>query len=287
VRDQRIRKRRRTNRRRTAPLWRRLSLRGLLSATGRGLRRSGPVWIAAALCVATVFGVKSTYTWLKSSPRFAVQQVDLVGELSHDQEAVRERLDQARGENIFELSPGIMAEELESNPWIAEADVRRELPNRLVVTATEREAAAVVELDGLYLTDADGIAFKRLAVSEGEGADLPVITGITREVYLADELAAQAKIRQAIALVELYQQNPDRPALGEVALGKRTTLYTYDRGTAIVVGDAAPTAVSKRLKLFDVAWAALDGSERKSARTIYVDNGALPNRATVAFAANR
>jgi hypothetical protein len=63
----------------------------------------------------------------------------------------------------------------------------------------EREAVAIVSSGGQYLCASDGTIFKRIV--DGDPADLPVITGIARELFARDPELAKEQLRDALALL--------------------------------------------------------------------------------------
>ena len=80
--------------------------------------------------------------------------------------------------------------------------VSRQLPSVLTIEISERHAAAVVNLGGLYLADVRGRPFKRATMDEAAG--LPVITGVARGQYAARRDAVEAAtIEVPEALMEL------------------------------------------------------------------------------------
>jgi cell division protein FtsQ len=274
------------NRRRATPLWSRLPRpRQLLDACGRALRRSVPALLALAGTGATLGGGYAGYRFLTHSPRFAITTIDVRGAHVLAPDAIRARLGFAAGDNVF-LAPLAKAEErLDAEPWIAETHVHRELPHTIVVDVRERVAAAVVDVDGLYLAEADGRVFKRAAIERGEGAGLPVVTGIDRAAYAADPTAGAAEIARALDALTAWQKDPARPVVGEVHLDKRggITLYTYDAAIAIRLGELETGTLDGRLHTFDRAWAALRPDERARARAVHIDNLTRPDHVTVAF----
>jgi len=52
------------------------------------------------------------------------------------------------------------------------------------------------------------------AVLNIEAAALPVVTGIDRDLYLADRDGARQQIRDALSALEAWKKNPSRPAAG-------------------------------------------------------------------------
>jgi cell division septal protein FtsQ len=210
--------------------------------------------------------------------------------------------------NIFGVPVDALSRRLTADPWIESAHVHRRLPDTLVVEVTERRAAAVVDLGAAYLADDDGRVFKRADLARGEGAGLPVITGISRATYLRapDEVAAE--IRRGLDASRIYHGaltraerdtlwpftrflgdalliTGPRPALGEVYLHPRRglTFLARDSGLIVRVGQGAATTLRARMRAFDAAWAALSDDERSAARIVYADNSTRTDRVTVGF----
>ena len=227
--------------------------------------------------------------WLSTSPRFAVTEISVSGNDTLELEAVRAAMGLAEQQNIFGLDLADVETVLEQHPWIREAHVERRLPDRLLVDLVEQRAAALVELGGLYLIDREGMPFKRTTVDREEGLGLVVITGIAREEYAAAPGRAHARFRQALELVDLYNDNEDRPAVGEVNLDDRegTTLFSRDSAVAVRIGTGTTRALGSRLGAFDAAWSALSAAEKQRARVIHANRDTTPQRVSVAFSQDR
>jgi cell division protein FtsQ len=267
-----------------------------------------PLVIALAIVGGVGGAAFAGYRFLTTSERFAVTSIVVRGNVSLDEAAVRARLGVEPGENIFLLRPARLEGRLAAEPWIARAEVRRELPHTLVVEIVEREAAALVELDGLYLVDGAGHPFKKAELAAGDGAGLPIVTGIGRKELLAAPRETEQRIARAIVAARAWSAGvPEgdaatdldaaaRPRLGELHVDARRglTVYGYEPAIAVhlgiidVAGDDAgddddddDTALQARLRLFDQAWAALEQGERAAVHTFHLDNSARPDHVTV------
>lgn len=295
-------RRARRNRRRAAPIWRRLPGRGELGDVARAawgwLRRGLPAIIAVVGVSGLATSACVGYRFATSSERFAVRSVELRGNRILSPERVRAVIgldhlaspDGSRpGPNIFQLDLTDMAVTLEAEPWIAAATVRRRLPDTLVIEIEENRPVALVEMDGLYLVDGEGAVFARAVVGRGDGRGMPVITGIAREDYAADPEVAQARIRKALEAARVYGEGDGagrRPGLGEVHVDpyRGVTFFTHDTATAVRVGHGSPEALRARLRAFDLAWQALAPAERAQVRVVHADARKQPDRVTVGFA---
>lgn len=260
----------------------------IATALSRAGKRALPGLIAVAAVAAVGGAGWLGYYWLTTSERFAIEAVDVRGAQRIDAGRVRELSQIDHGDNVFLVDPSAAARAIEADPWVASAGVERQLPDRIVIEIEERTPHAIVELGGLYLADAGGHVFKRAAIDLGEGEGLPLITGLSRDEYLADEGVAQATIRAALEAARVYARDGERPSLGEVHVDARSgiTLVTYDSALALRLGATPADGIAARLEAFDAAWSALDEDERDAARVIYMDNETNPDRITVRFGGN-
>lgn len=279
----------RRNKRRAAPLRARVpSLRKVpgrvVDACGRALRRSAPLLILLAVAMSIGAGVMWSYRFITTSPRFAIAAIEIRGTHTLSPEQLRARLPVSLGENIFKADLDSIEAAVESEAWVAGATVRRRLPRTIEIEVREREAAAVVALGELYLADANGKVFKRARLEDGEGAGLPIVSGLDRDAYAAAPDEAAGQVRDALATLAGWS-DAARPRIGEIRLdGARQTLFTYDDAIAIRLGAADGDRLIARLDTFDAAWSALTPEERARARAIHLDQATRPDHVTVAFA---
>jgi cell division protein FtsQ len=246
--------------------------------------------LPAALTLAAIGGIVAAggfgYRWLTGSPRFAVAAIEVHGAPGRAQEEIERLVAPALGENLFRLSLGSIERRLRAESWLADATVRRSLPNRLVVDVAPRRPVAVVELGGLYLVDRDGRAFRRADVARGDADRLPIVTGIERDAYRRAPLEAAARVREALAAAAVFAESKGRPSIGEIHCDGRggVTLFLRRPVVALHVGRAPDAgALRRRYAAFDSAWAALAPDERAAAATFHLDRDGSPARVTVAF----
>jgi cell division protein FtsQ len=256
----------------------------MADACGRAVRRSLSTLVGAAVLASVVAAGWCAYHFVTTSPRFAIADIEVRGGAHESADALIARLPVQPGDNIFAASPGDVAAALLADPWIATAEVHRVLPRTLVVEVSEHVPAALVDFEaaGLYLVDAAGHPFKRASIAVGEGAGLPVITGVQRAVLAADPDGTARTIADALAALATWRARGDRPAIGEVHLGARgeLTLRGFDDAVAIQLGVPGGD-LATRLDSFDAAWAELGDAEKATARAVHVDS--QPDHVTIAF----
>jgi len=131
--------------------------------------RAGAI-LAMLLSAFAIYGVGA-------SPAFEFGQLRIEGSSYTDPEAIRGIVDDARGENLFQLSTAPFVEALRVLPTVADARVAVALPDTLVVTVDEREPVLLWKIGSQrYLVDADGLLVGRLGdAAPAEAAQLPAV----------------------------------------------------------------------------------------------------------------
>jgi cell division septal protein FtsQ len=234
---------------------------------------------ALVLLVAAVFGGRVAVQHVVASPRFSVREVR-VGPTTHvDRDEIIQRTGVNVGDRLLALDTDTIAARLTRHPWIAAARVRRELPATLVVDVTERHAAAVAVVGGLYLIDDQGHPFKHATLAEADGQI--VLTGISRAAYAGLPRASEAAFQEALALYAEYQ-HPDsltaarpgaRPPLSEIHIDPRVgfSLFLYDGGGEIRLGRGG---LADKLARLDEILANLGPRGISALRVIHLDGPA-------------
>ena len=78
--------------------------------------------------------------------------------------------------NVLAVNLSMVRKRLMAHPWIAEAEVRREIPSGLLIRITEQRPLAVVDLGNKYIINEQGRIFKEWTASDP--ATLPLISGL-------------------------------------------------------------------------------------------------------------
>ncbi len=280
----RINMRARKNRKHAPSLWSRVPpARVMANACGRALRRSLSTVLGAVVLATVVAGGWCAYHFVTTSPRFAIADIEVRGGAHESVDALIARLPVHTGDNSLAASPSDVAAALLADPWIATAEAHRVLPRTLVIEVTEHVPVALVGLDeNLYVVDAAGRPFKRASLASGDGAGLPVITGVARSAYAGDPDGTARTITDALHTLEVWRARGDRPAIGELHVGTRGELTLRGFTDAVAIQLGVPDAeLPARLDSFDAAWAELGDGEREHARAVHVDT--QPDHVTIAF----
>lgn len=194
----------------------------------------------ALVAVFVVLGLGVAGLWLARHPVWAVKGLSVDGEVSH-QSAVTLRA-QLASQMRSVLAPGALALDLqrvremfESVPWVRQAVVRREFPNRLRVTLQEHEAVAWWGVSGSSrLLSRLGEVFEATP-DDGEG--LPELMGPDDQAPLVWDTyrqlqAAFGQLEMGVQSLELNERGSWRAALdngARIELGRGSTQDLLNR----------------------------------------------------------
>jgi len=197
------------------------------TAPGGTNLKIGPVariiasWLAA---VATIAGVAlgGRYGWeaLAHFDKLAVKKIEVTGSVRALEPDVLAYAGVKLGDAMLNLDLDDIAMSLRRHPWIDQATVKRRLPDKVTIDIVEHEPAMIVALGSeagagvvdLYVANVRGELVKR--ATSDDHLDLPVLTGLSRELAARDGDAVHATVRDAAALAASAQK--EASALGRV-----------------------------------------------------------------------
>ncbi|MFO7931824.1 MAG: cell division protein FtsQ/DivIB [Thermodesulfobacteriota bacterium] len=130
--------------------------------------------VAAAIAVMGLVFV-SGYDWLTGCSYFRAESVDIKGAERLGQKQILEAAKISKGVNILSVNLNTARKRLLALPWVAEAEIRRDLPDAFAISVTEHRPVAVIELGSRFLVNSSGEIFKE--AGSGESGELPLITG--------------------------------------------------------------------------------------------------------------
>jgi cell division septal protein FtsQ len=224
----------------------------LLALAGGGLRVVagrlafvGRVVAVLAFMAGAVLAGQRVVRHVVASPRFALREIRADSTLHVDRQDIVSLAGVREGDRLLAVDTDVVAARVAAHPWVATVRVRRQLPSALVIDVVERRAVAAALLGTLYLIDEAGRPFKRAILDEAEG--LPLITGVSRETYTLDRVAAEAAFREALGLLGAYQsqdgltaarRDSPRPLLSEIHVDARAgySLVLLEGGGEVRLG---------------------------------------------------
>ncbi len=130
------------------------------SLLGAILRSLGLALVLVGIPAAAVF-------WALTSPRFALRDIEIASGERVEAAWVARNLAPLRGRHVLLVSLPEIERLLESHDWVEGVEVRKRLPNAIVVEVLEKLPVAVMRRDdGLYYVGRDGRLIDRVAGSE-------------------------------------------------------------------------------------------------------------------------
>jgi len=180
---------------------------------------------------------------------FAAEKVTIEGNrrLTHEQVAHQARV--RIGDNILSVNLSLVRKRLLAHPWIAEAEVRREIPSRLIIRVREHAALAVVDFGQKFLINHQGRIFK--SWDSGDPQDLPVISGLNlSDLTVCGQLessrpdpapAGSAPFKAVMQVLELGQQQSSilpNHLIRQISVDRQIglTIYAFEGLKAISLG---------------------------------------------------
>ncbi|HJW20827.1 MAG TPA: FtsQ-type POTRA domain-containing protein [Candidatus Limnocylindrales bacterium] len=165
---------------------------------------------------------------LMTAPVFAIRSIDVSPLQYTDPTVLLGRLGVGTATNAFRLTTAGLAERIEGLPAVSSASVSIELPDRLVVSVTERTAILAWRVGAVtFLVDRDGMLFHWVATGSDAAAGLPTIV--------------------------------DRRSLSPVALSVGTPLDAVDLDAATRLASLGPADVGSRATGLAVSITDADG----------------------------
>ena len=104
---------------------------------------------------------------------------------------------------LFDADLQEMQTAVEKLPYVETAQIGRQWPDRLVVSVTEREPVAMINLEKLYYVDRLGKVFK--AVEPGDEVDFPVFTGLSADFLKKNPLRGRELLDLGLKLLFLWE----------------------------------------------------------------------------------
>lgn len=102
------------------------------------------------------------------------------------------------GENIFKLNLKKSINSLKQEPRIKEVEIKRVIPNKIIISLTEREAAAIVHIgEEYFFSTKEGIVLSKIDRPE-EGFALPLLSGLEINEIKIGEIIDKPEFRTAL-----------------------------------------------------------------------------------------
>lgn len=180
---------------------------------------------------------------------FAARQLTVEGMRRLTREEVAKQAGVHTGINILSANLTLARKRLRAHPWIAEAEVSREIPSGLTIVIKEHTALATVDFGQKYLINRRGEIFKAWEPSDPD--NLPVVSGLNLSdltVYDRSDPAQPSsdRIRSAPfkSVMDVLQLGGKKGSVlpnqvvKQIHVDRQTglTVHAFDRGKTINLG---------------------------------------------------
>jgi cell division protein FtsQ len=167
------------------------------------------------------------YSLLTQSAFFEASVLTVDGQQRLSQQVVLEQAGLRAGTNIFSVNLRTTRKRLLAHPWIAEAEVGREIPSGIQIRIKEHEPLAVLDLGRKFILNTRGQIFKEWRPTDSPG--LPLVTGLDYVDIDPQGHATSAPFKAIMRVLKLGRQT------GSVLPNDRIKKIAVDREIGITV----------------------------------------------------
>lgn len=208
------------------------------------------MWFAMiALIAGVAFGGRFGWQLLAKSGALSVKKIEVAGCVRALEPDVLAYAGVKLGDAMMALDLDDIAMSLRRHPWVAQATVKRRMPDKVTIEIVEHEPAMIAGLSNggkqlePYIANVHGELVKRL--SSDDQIELPMISGFTREQANREPEKLHLRVREARTLIDFVQR--EAGPLGRIdevrfdeALG--WTLVNHNGMTVHLGWDTEPAA---------------------------------------------
>ena len=147
-----------------------------------------------------VFG----YALLTQSSYFSATRLNVDGARRLSSQEVLQQAGLSNGINIFSVNLTMARKRLLSHPWVADAEVNREIPSGINVCVHEHEPLAIIDLNRKFLLNKQGVIFKEWKATDP--VDLPVVCGLDFSDLNVDGMSFSRPFNALMSVLKLGQK---------------------------------------------------------------------------------
>lgn len=140
-----------------------------------------------ALVISMSLGFVLIHDLIIQSDYFRAKNLIVTGTRRLSADQILEQSDIRLGSNILAVNLSVSRKRLLAHPWIAQAAVMREIPDKIRISIKEHAPLAVVDLGRKFLISDKSVLFKEREVSDPE--NLPLVHGLRySDIKISGEL---------------------------------------------------------------------------------------------------
>jgi cell division protein FtsQ len=189
---------------------------------------------ALVLIAAMSVGLVLAHDFLTQWDYFRADIVTVEGCRQLDKERVLRQARVGKGINILSVNLTLARKRLLAHPWIAEAEVGRELPSALHIRIQEHVPLAMLDMGRRFLINPDGEIFKEYEPSDR--LDVPVVKGLEyMDIPLPERLGSEA-FGAVMTVLAMGRQTPTVLSIADI----RDIRVDREMGLTLHLPDSAP-----------------------------------------------
>jgi hypothetical protein len=158
---------------------------------------------AAFGVVGLVFVAMETQRFLTTNSRFAVKKVEVLTKGAADGDELIRLAGVSPGTNLFTVDLEEVRKHVERDPWVHDATVTRELPNKIQITYRSQDPTAILGADSMYYLNSEGVPFYR--VQKGDSLAFPLVQ---LDGKTSDKDLLKNRVAEAVKILHRFQVSP-------------------------------------------------------------------------------
>ncbi len=158
-----------------------------------------------AMIAAMSVGLILTHDFLTQCDYFKADVLSVEGCRQLERETVLQQARVAPGVNLLSVNLTLARKRLLAHPWIADAQVSRELPSGLHIRIQEHAPLAILDMGRRFIINLDGAVFKEYDPSDR--LDVPVVQGLEFMDIPLPERTGSAPFRAVMTVLGMGRQS--------------------------------------------------------------------------------
>lgn len=174
--------------------------------------------------VVLIFAGMELRSFLLTSPRFAVKEVDVTTKGKAERENILRLAGITTHSNIFALDLDRIRKNVEREPWVHSATIVRELPSRIEIQYDPQVPVAILGAGSMYYLNSEGKPFYK--IQKGDSLEFPLVQ--VEGGFRNSEISRQ-RVETGLNILKALRASP---LFSDKDLGELTVRMDADEGAA-------------------------------------------------------